>query len=235
MSAWQGSSAAARCAARTTDSGIRPIAWAGDAGAIAVVAAFTVILFLTARQDGDFWWSDVPRHALNGVFVRDLIADLPLSDPVGYAVQYYIRYPALTILFYPPLFYLFSAPFFALFGVSHAVALLPVLTGYFAFGCGVYAVSRRWFTRGPALAGALMLMGAPIVTLWGRQVMLELPCYALLMWSVWFLLRHADGRHTRDLYLSAFLFLCALHTKHTVAFMVLPLALLLLLHPAPTT
>src|SRR5258708_9899368 len=185
MSAWQGSSAAARCAARTTDSGIRPIAWAGDAGAIAVLAALTVILFLTAPRDGDFWWSDVPRHALNGVFVRDLIADLPWSDPVGYAVQYYIRYPALTILFYPPLFYLFSAPFFALFGVSHAVALLPVLTGYFAFGCGVYAVSRRWFTRVPALAGALMLMAAPFVTLLCRHRILELPRYALLTSTVW--------------------------------------------------
>ncbi|MEJ0072307.1 MAG: hypothetical protein WDO24_30490 [Pseudomonadota bacterium] len=158
MSAWQGSLAQARGAGAARTDMSRRMARFGDGAVAAVLAAATAALFLTAPQHGDFWWSDVPRHALNGVFVRDLIADLPLSDPVGYAMQYYLRYPALTILFYPPLFYLFSAPFFALFGVSHAVALLPVMVGYFGFGCGSFAVLRRWFGRGPALAGSLLLM-----------------------------------------------------------------------------
>ena len=25
----------------------------------------------------DYWWSDAPRHALNGVFLRDFFATLP--------------------------------------------------------------------------------------------------------------------------------------------------------------
>jgi 4-amino-4-deoxy-L-arabinose transferase-like glycosyltransferase len=229
MAAWLGNALGAQRPMTAPDVAVRRVAWLADAGALAVLAAVALVLYLTAPRSGDFWWSDVPRHALNGVFVRDLIADLPLSDPVGYAIQYYIRYPALTILFYPPLFYLFSAPFFALFGVSHAVALVPVLVGYLGFGCGAYAVYRRWMSRAPALVGALMLMGAPIATLWGRQVMLELPCYALLMWCVWFLLRAADGRDARALYIGAFLFVCALYTKQTVAFMVVPFAGLLVL------
>ncbi len=213
----------------------RRIAWTGDAASIAVLAAVTLALFLTAPHAGDFWWSDVPRHALNGVFIRDLIADLPLSDPMGWAAQYYLRYPALTILFYPPLFYAFSAPFYALFGVSHMVALLPVMVGYFGFGWGSYAVYRRWFGRPASLAGAVLLMAAPIVTLWGRQVMLELPCFALLIWSVWWLFRYVDHGRRGALYAAAFVFLCALYTKQTVAFMAVPFGVLLLLARDRTT
>ncbi len=230
MSVEQGAIARVRGSWQTVIDETRRIARAGDAGAIAVLAALTFILFLTAPHAGDFWWSDVPRHALNGVFVHDLVADLPLSDPIGYATQYYLRYPALTILFYPPLFYVFSAPFFAPFGVSHAAALLPVMVSYFGFGCGAYAVFRRWFGRGPALAGALMLMGAPIVALWGRQVMLDVPCYALLVWSTWCLLRYTDRAEPGAFYGAVFLLLCALYTKQTVAFMALPMATLLWFH-----
>ncbi|MBV8168717.1 MAG: glycosyltransferase family 39 protein, partial [Alphaproteobacteria bacterium] len=218
MPAWQGTVARSRGSLR-----IR----AGDAVPVVVLAAVTVVLFLTAPRHGDFWWSDVSRHALDGVFVHDLLATLPL-DPVEWAQQYYLRYPALTILFYPPLFYLLSAPFFAVLGVSHAAALVPVMLGYFAFGCGSYAVLLRWVGRASALAGALLLMGAPIVALWGRQVMLELPCLAFLIWGVWLLLRYADRGAPRDLYGAAALVLCALYTKQTVVFMAVPLAMLVL-------
>src|SRR5215831_6073218 len=158
MTAWQGDRAPARGGRGAIGDAVRRLATAGDAIPVALIAVMIVVLFVTAPRSGDFWWSDVPRHALNGVFVRDLIADLPLSDPVGYATQYYLRYPALTILFYPPLFYALSAPFFAVFGVSHAVALVPVMVGYFAFGWGAYAVLRRWVRRSPAVTGALLLM-----------------------------------------------------------------------------
>ena len=84
-----------------------------------LVLAVVALLFAGAPHGGAFYWSDAPRHALNGVFVKDLLLDLPLDDPAGYAYRYYAQYPALTILFYPPLFYAISAPFYALLGVSH--------------------------------------------------------------------------------------------------------------------
>jgi len=88
-----------------------------------IFALGAVVLWTSAPQNGEFWWSDSPRHALNGVFIQDLIAAFPWRDPAQFAAQYYVQYPALTILFYPPLFYVVSAPFFAVFGVSHATAL----------------------------------------------------------------------------------------------------------------
>src|ERR1043165_10100694 len=116
MPAWQGTVARSHGSQRI---------YAGIAAPVLVLAAVTGVLFLPAPRSVDFWWSDVSRHALNGVFVHDLLATLPL-DPVDWAQQYYLRYPARTILFYPPPFYFISAPFFAVFGVSHAAALAPV-------------------------------------------------------------------------------------------------------------
>jgi 4-amino-4-deoxy-L-arabinose transferase-like glycosyltransferase len=202
-------------------------AWFGDLAVVGLLALATGLMFITAPQHGDFWWSDTSRHALNGVFVRDFLADLPLRDPVGYATSYYLRYPALTILFYPPLFYLLSAPFYALFGVSHAVALMPELLGYFAFGVGSYMLARRWLDQAPACGAALLLIGSPIVGLWGRQVMLDIPACALLSWAIWCLYRHLDTRRPGPLYGFALLLLGALYTKQTLLFMGLPLALLL--------
>src|SRR5712671_4560850 len=85
-----------------------------------------ILLFASSPHHGEFWWSDSPRHALNGAFIMDLIGSMP-SDPKTWAMQYYVQYPALTILFYPPLFYVTLAPFYALFGVSHSVAVMVVL------------------------------------------------------------------------------------------------------------
>lgn len=96
-----------------------------------LVLGCVALLFAQAPHGGAFYWSDSPRHALNGVFVMDLIKAMPLDDPTGYAYRYYAQYPALTILFYPPLFYAISAPFYAVLGVSHETALLVV-----ALHCG---------------------------------------------------------------------------------------------------
>ena len=75
-------------------------------------------------MDGGSSWSDSPRHALNGAFIMDMFKDMPTSDPVGYAYDYYSQFPALTILFYPPLYSFILAPFYAIFGVSQETALL---------------------------------------------------------------------------------------------------------------
>src|SRR5271166_7081664 len=108
-----------------------------------------VLLFVTAPHHGEFWWSAAPRHALNGVFLQDLIVAMP-AHPGTWAMQYYVRYPALTILFYPPLLYVVSAPWYGLFGVSHATALAVVLLHYFALAFGLYRLARCWI--GPLAA-----------------------------------------------------------------------------------
>ena len=127
----------------------------------AAILLLALALYLTAPMDGSFWWSDAPRHALNGIFLKDALLAAPFAHPARFAMDYYVQYPALTILFYPPLLYCISAPFFLLFGDSHATAQAVIALHGLALGCGMYALARHWMDRWAALATALLLLGLP--------------------------------------------------------------------------
>lgn len=182
------------------------------------------LLFLGAPIGGAFEWSDSPRHALNGVFVKDAFAALPLKDPAGYAYRYYGQYPALTILFYPPLFYFISAPFYALLGVSQSTALFVVALHYVFFAWGSWRLFRFWLGPWQAGAAALILVASPEIASWGRQVMLEIPAFAFLIWSVVFFTRYRREQRIGWLYLAAALLVLAMYTKISTCFMAAALA-----------
>lgn len=198
----------------------RLLAWA-------LVLLSVVLLFAQAPHGGAFYWSDSPRHALNGVFVMDLIKAMPLDDPAGYAYRYYAQYPALTILFYPPLFYAISAPFYAVFGVSHETALAVVALHYLALGLGCWRLARFWLPAAPSLAFAVLVLWLPEVAFWGRQVMLEVPAFAFLVWSAVAVMAYLRCGHARWLYLGAALLVLGMYTKISVAYMGLVFVVLL--------
>ncbi len=204
--------------------------WAAPCTALLLLV---LALYLTSPMGGSFWWSDAPRHALNGIFLKDALLAAPLTDPARFAFNYYVQYPALTILFYPPLFYIVSAPFFLLFGDSHATAQAVVALHALALGCGMYVLARCWMGRAAALATALLLLGAPEIALWGRQVMLEIPALAWLVWAAFFAVRHGRTQTTLSLVLFALFALAALYTKLSMVFVIAVLALHLLLARGP--
>lgn len=183
------------------------------------VMVCVALMFLGAPMDGAFEWSDAPRHALNGVFVKDALSALPLKDPAGYAYRYYAQYPALTILFYPPLFYFLSAPFYALFGVSQGTAILAVAVHYLFFAWGSWKLFRFWLGPWQAVAAALMLVASPEIASWGRQVMLEIPAFAFLIWGAVFFTRYRREQRIGWLYLAAALLVLAMYTKISTCFM----------------
>ncbi|MET0104959.1 MAG: glycosyltransferase family 39 protein [Sedimenticola sp.] len=177
------------------------------------------ILFITgAPTGGAFSWPDSPRHALNGAFVMDLIRDMPFDDPTGYAYNYYSQYPALTILFYPPLFYFVLAIFYSILGVSQEVALLVVFIFYVTLAYGTYFLARIWLSPSISFGVALLLISSPEVAFWGRQVMLEIPAYASLVWSAYCFIKYTKDNRAVFFYLSLILLLIALYTKLSVAF-----------------
>lgn len=171
---------------------------------------------------GAFSWPDSPRHALNGAFVLDMLRALPYDDPVGYAHDYYSQYPALTILLYPPLFAFLLALSYFLFGVSQESALLVLFICYFILATGVYFLSRQWFNHFISFAIAVIFTSAPEIAFWGRQVMLEIPAFAFLVWSAYFHLRHFRSGRILYLYLSIALLVLAAYTKLSVIFVVIP-------------
>ena len=192
---------------------------------IAIVAAASALL-ATSPLGGDFAWSDAPRHALNAAFLKDLILALP-RHPVTWAEAYYLHYPSLSILFYPPLFYVFEAAAFAVLGVTQFAAQATVALFYALLGLGLYRLTRLWASRPAALGAALMLMGMPELALWGRQVMLDVPAMAWLVWGVYAFARFLKFDRGGDLALAAVLLLAALYTKYNIAFIAAVLLLTL--------
>src|SRR5271165_3741122 len=73
---------------------------------------------------------------------------------------------------------------------------------------------RRFFER----AG---VCGHAIMVLWGRQVMLEIPTFAFLLWSAYFFVRYLDSARPRDLYLVIVFVVGAACTKQPAIFIAL--------------
>ena len=204
---------------QSSDSFVPNSKW-GDVACLLVLALAVFLLFKTSPKQGDFWWSDAPRHAMDGAFYYDMARAMPLAHLKTWAIDYYVHYPAATVLTYPPLFALVEAVFFCIFGVSHATAQMTVSAFFLATAFGAYFIARRWMGRIAAFSTALVFIGTPIMALWGRQVMLEVPTFAFLLWSACFFFRYLDSNRPRDLYLVVALVLGAAYTKQPAVFIV---------------
>jgi hypothetical protein len=183
-----------------------------------VFIAANVALFATAPVHGDFWWSDAPRHALNGAFVKDFVAAAPWHDPKTWAINYYLQYPSLSILFYPPLFFLTEAAVYAVFGVSHLAAQATVSFFTGLLGAASYGFARLSFPRWSALGAALLVIGGPEIAFWARQVMLDVPAYAAVVTGVYFYACYLRSERPRYLYLAILAIVAAVYIKFTAAF-----------------
>jgi 4-amino-4-deoxy-L-arabinose transferase-like glycosyltransferase len=199
----------------------------GDLACLLLLTVAVVVLFWTSPMQGDFWWSDAPRHAMDGAFYYDMAHALPIHQLKQWAIDYYLQYPAVTALTYPPLFALVEAGFFGIFGVSNTTAQLTVAFFLLLTAFGAYLLARRWMDRVAALATALLFIGTPVMALWGRQVMLEIPTFAFLLWSCYFFFVYLDSNKPRYLLLVILLVLAAADTKQPAVF-ILPAFLLTL-------
>jgi 4-amino-4-deoxy-L-arabinose transferase-like glycosyltransferase len=192
--------------------------------AISIAATGTAILciFLTAPTDLNYWWSDAGSHALNGALIHDFIASGNFTNAYAFAVDYYSRYPALTLGIYPPFFPVVEAAVFAVTGFSQfaaqlTVSLFSVLLAFF-----LYQLMR---TAAPSLLAAtavLVLFSMPGVLLWSRQVMLEIPTCALLTGSAYFLIRYLRDSRISQLIFAILSFAAAVYTKQTAGFAIVP-------------
>jgi hypothetical protein len=193
-------------------------------GVAAILVAACTALLLTAPVNGDFWWSDAPRHALNGVFVRDIIAAHPIHQPMQWAIDYYLRRPALTIMFYPPLFYVAEAVTYTFLGVSQFAAQLTVTLFILLLSASSYRLARLILPRWSAVGASLLVIGTPEAALWGRQVMLDLPAYALIAASAVYLAYYVRNGRPYSIYVAAAFLLAAIYTKYNAGFIAPALA-----------
>lgn len=163
--------------------------------ALIPVAALALFYFLSSPTDGNFWWYDSSRHAMNGVFLRDLLVEGGLLHPIRFATEYYQQYPAVNIGFYPPFFYMSSVPMLLLFGATHAVSQSVVALYAFGLSALTWLISRRAMDPFTAAATAVAVLALAPVALWSRQVQLDVPAVTIYLFTAYALIRHLESGH----------------------------------------
>jgi len=188
---------------------------------IALVVALALVaagVCLTGNFGSECWWTDAPRHMMDGVFVLDWFRDLPASLSLKqYATEYYARYPCLGLIHYPPVFPVVEGLFFAVFGVSVATARITV-AAFGALGAVFgYLLARRFVGRLASTAFVLLVFGAPQVVWWSREVMLETPMIAMMLVASYFFVRYVEEGRKRFVVAAGALLALAVLTKQTAS------------------
>ncbi len=179
--------------------------------------ALICILLIPAITAGGFWWTDESRHAMGGVFILDLIRDMPLADPMGYAMRYFAQYPALALNWYLPGFYVVEAIFFSLFGISEPVAHWTVIAFCTLAASLWFDWARRTWGVAVAFLSTALFLSMPSWNLWGRSVMLEVPAIAMFILAVSCFERYLDKPELPRALVAGVAIAAALIFKQTVA------------------
>jgi len=159
--------------------------WATAAQVLAVVVLAVVLQWPRARER-DFWFSDASRHALDGVFVVDLVREGGWRAPHAYGQRYFARYPALGVVYYPPFFALVEAAVYAVVGPGVGAARATVVAFGVAAGLGCYALGRAMVGPGFGLMAACCFLTMRDSVYWARDAMLEMPMAAMMVLAAWF-------------------------------------------------
>lgn len=93
------------------------------------------VLYHSGAYNAGFSGADESSHFLNGFFINEYLGSHLTTNPLSYAVKYYIHYPKLSIGHWPPAYYGFLGLIFFLlpatacsaFIVNLFVSALPVL------------------------------------------------------------------------------------------------------------
>ncbi|HTT25204.1 MAG TPA: glycosyltransferase family 39 protein [Candidatus Sulfotelmatobacter sp.] len=183
-----------------------------------LLGSLALVCTVAARdiRIGEFDYNvDEAQHAVTGLFVADAFRDLPLRHPVQYAYRYYAQYPAIAILHWPPLFYIFEGLSFLVLGPSVISARLTVL-----LFCVL--LLYQWFrlveeTLDSYTAGicSAVLGLLPMILLFEKSVMLEIPSLALAVAAIRHWIAYLEHNQRKFLVQSALWLSAALLCKQT--------------------
>jgi 4-amino-4-deoxy-L-arabinose transferase-like glycosyltransferase len=134
---------------------------------------------------------DMPHYLMNGVFVRDLMADMPLTAPLHYAKTYYARYPTLTLGHHPFVPALAEAPFLLTLGVSVFAARLSSTCALIVLVAAWFRLIRSVYDARMAVASTLLLLSMPGIVPLFQVVLSEAYTLSLIVLAVYFMHRYA--------------------------------------------
>lgn len=175
----------------------------------------------------DFFYPDEPRHAMNGALLRELLTTMP-ADPMGAALEFYARYPAISLGYHPPGLPVVEALFFLVFGLSTPAAHAAVWSLSMAAGVVWFRALTRLFDRPTAVFGGLIFWSMPTVFKWNAAVMLELPTLAFLIFATYCVVRRIQGGGVSWFFAAVVIGAAAAYMKQTAGVWMAGLGLFLL-------
>jgi 4-amino-4-deoxy-L-arabinose transferase-like glycosyltransferase len=195
--------------------------WALSPQVILLLLVALVISRGIAAGELTFYGGDESRHAMDGVFFRDLLVDHPFHHPVQYAYQYYAKYPAIALPHWPPFFAFIEGIFFLVFGVSvwasHLAVLSFALMGVYFW----YRIAERYGPRSRALLAAFIFALVPSILQFETVTMIEIPGVAMCLGAIYFWQRWLETERGHDLWLLAAFVVGAMLTSQVSVFLAL--------------
>jgi hypothetical protein len=185
-----------------------------------LLALLFALLALRGALSTDVVDPDAARHAMNGIFLHDLIREGQIGHPVAYAKKYYGHFPALSLPYHPPLLPLAESIFFLLFGVHYLVARL--LISLFTGGCVILFYKLVLKTGGSHFVAVASIMtffvlrGSYLVS---RDIMLEFPALFFALGALYFLAKSDADFNLRSSLGFALLAAAAVWTKQQTIFL----------------
>jgi hypothetical protein len=197
-----------------------------------LIAATALVCIVTARDihTGEFDYNvDEAQHAVTGLFVADVIHDLPIRHPVQYAYRYYAQYPAVAILHWPPLFYVFEGLSFLLFGPSVVSARLTVILFTVVLLYQWFLLVEELQDSYTACICTAVLGLLPMMLMFEKTIMLEIPSLALGVAAIRHWIRYLEEGRKTSLYAFGLWLAAALLCKQTSVYLLVFCLLTLLL------
>jgi hypothetical protein len=188
-----------------------------------------VLVCVVAGRDigkGEFVYNvDEAQHAVTGLFMADAMRDLPFRHPLQYAYRYYAQYPAVAILHWPPLFYVLEGISFIVLGASGFSARLTVMFFTLLMLWQWFLLVEEMQDSYTASISTAILGLLPMMLLFEKTVMLEIPSLALGIAAIRYWVRYLDQGRSSDLYIFSLWLSAALLCKQTSVYLLVFCAL----------
>lgn len=164
------------------------------------IFALFVLLSLPHLVNNDSHATDADRIGMDGVFIMDFIGDLPGSalNIYDYTIEYYAKYPALSIGYRPAFFPLIEALFYAIFGLSHLSARMAVLLFLFSGMIFWVRLVREIYDDPTAWLSLLLWVTNPYIYQYAQQPMLEIPTLSMCIICVYYLCKYETDSSLRN-------------------------------------
>jgi 4-amino-4-deoxy-L-arabinose transferase-like glycosyltransferase len=176
---------------------------------------------------------DMPKYLMNGAFFYDLIRDVAFADPLGYAYQYYAKYPALSLGHHPILLGVAEVPFYSIFGISVFSGRLTIVFFLLLAAIFLFLLVKSAYGETTAFFSSLLFVTTPYVIEFSRIVMSEIPTLALVTTTAYFYYQYCESGEKRYMVASAVSLSLSIYSKHIAVFMVPVFLFYLLIRKGP--